>query len=85
MHITVLVGVFHVGKGLSTVRRLLHCGAYQIEPVKVVRAGEDLLIIMGSCAATNGVRALGPTCTTIIGTPDSTLTTIELDRGVNNI
>ena len=85
MHIAVLVGVFHVGKCLTPVGRFLNRRTYQVEPVKMMGTSEDLLVIMRPRAATNSVGAFGPTRTTIIGSPDTTLTTIELDRCINHV
>ena len=80
-----LVGVFHVGKCLTPVGRFLNRRAYQIEPVKMMGASEDLLIIMRAGAATHGIRTLGPTGTTVIGPPDSALAAIEFDCGINHV
>ena len=80
-----LVGVFHVGKCLTPIGRFLNRRAYQIEPVKMMGASEDLLIIMRAGTATHGIRAFGPTGTTVIGPPDATFAAIEFDCGINHV
>ena len=46
---------------------------------------EDLLVIMRAGTATHGIRAFGPTGTTVIGPPDATFAAIEFDCGINHV
>ena len=77
--------MFHVGKRLTAIGRFLNCGTHKVEPVKMMRTGENLLVVMGSRAATHGIRTFGPTGTTVIGPPDSTFAAIEFDRGIDHV
>ena len=65
VHVAVLIGVLHGRKGLATILGFLNGRAHQIDAVKLVRAGEDLLIVVWPGTTSHRIGPLGPACSAV--------------------
>ena len=85
MVVDMLGFVLHSTECLSAVVRHLHARIHDVDTIKRVRARLELLIVVGSGAAGDGVGSFLPARTAIGAAPEPTFAIVELDHGVDDV
>ena len=85
VHVAVLIGVLHGRKGLAAILGFLNGRPHQIETIKLVWAGEDLLIVVRPGATSHRIGALDPACSAVGRAPHATLPALQLYGCINHV
>ena len=85
MHIPVLVWVRHRAKGFAAVLGFLNGGTDQVEPIELMGARKNFLVVVGAGTATDRIGAFHPATAAVVGAPHPAFPAIEFDRCVDDI
>jgi hypothetical protein len=85
MVVGMLVHFAETAKRFAPILRDLDSDIHEIEPVKLVRRGVQLLIVVRSCGAGDGVRPFFPRGAPIGGAVDGAFPPVKLNGRIEDI